>query len=68
MKFSTRISRSPAHLTKFGASEVPVSIESSGARSLEFPGASQKSASSCFDHNFLLGTLILMILDSIESL
>ena len=31
-------------------------------------GATQKSASLCFDHNFLLGTPISMILYSLESL
>ena len=34
----------------------------------DHPVTSQKSASSCFDHNFLLRTPILMILDSMESL
>ena len=36
--------------------------------SSDHPVTSQKSASSCFDHNFLLRTPILMILESIESL
>ena len=60
MKFSTRISRRPSHLIKFWASEYPNTVGSSGR--------SQKSGSSCFDHNFLLRTPILMILDSMESL
>jgi len=62
MKFSTRISRSPYHLIKFWASEYSRTVGSSGS------GHPQKLASSCFDHNFLLRTPILMILDSMESL
>ena len=46
--------------SSFEASEYPKTVGSSGH--------TQKSASSCFDHNFLLWTPILMILDSIESL
>jgi len=60
MKLYTRISRSPSHLINFWALEYSMTVRSSGH--------TQKSASSCFDHNFLLQTLILMILDSMESL
>ena len=35
---------------------------------ISLTGATQKSASPCFDHNFLLGTPILMILYSLERL